>query len=339
MRLKPAHALAAGLVLALSGWLLSGQLGVRQPERPGRGAARRWRGPRQLPAVRVRSVRAAPVAREIVINGKTAPARAVELRAETDGRVIGLGARRGAAVEAGRSPGAARSARAPGDGRAGPGGLTMRQIEHDAAEKLGQKGFQAETKVAEASANLEAAQAALERSQLELAHTEIRAPFDGVLEERPVEIGDYVDTGDPVATVIEQDPFLVIGEAAETEIGRLRAGMAGTARLITGARRRGPAALRRRARRPGDPDLPGRARGRQTRAAASSPGSAPSSRSCYDEVAAHRLSPGLLTLNDDGRDRHQGGRRRGHRGVPPGDRGPGRAAMRSGSPVCRSGCA
>ena len=98
--------------------------------------------------------------------------------------------------------------------------LEMREIEHAAAQKLGAKGFQAETKVAEAAANLEAAQATLERAQLELDRTEIRAPFAGVLEERPVEIGDFVDIGDAVATVIEQDPFLVVGEVAETEIGR-----------------------------------------------------------------------------------------------------------------------
>ena len=48
-----------------------------------------------------------------------------------------------------------------------------------------------------------------------------------MLEERPVEIGDFVDVGDAVATVIEQDPFLVTGEVAETEVGQPRGRHAG----------------------------------------------------------------------------------------------------------------
>jgi membrane fusion protein, multidrug efflux system len=299
MRLKPAHAIAAGLVLALTGWLLSGQLGGgTQPPRSGTDGASEAT-PRELPAVRIRSVVAEPITREIVINGKTAPARTVTLRAETSGRVIGLGSERGALVAAGEllvrlDP---RERRAMVDqARAS---LAMREIEHDAAQKLGRKGFQAETKVAEAKANLEAAQAALEHSQIELAHTEIEAPFDGVLEERPVEIGDFVDIGDPVATVIEQDPFLVTGEIAETEIARLRPGMAGSARLVTGQTVEG------RLRYVGSRADPGT---RTFRVELEVPnpsgrfvaGVSAELRIAYDRVAAHRISPGLLTLNDEG---------------------------------------
>jgi multidrug efflux system membrane fusion protein len=213
--------------------MLSGQLDADDARRateapPGAPSAS------PLTAVRVREVRAVAVASEIVINGKTAPARIVELRAESTGRVVELGARRGSRVRTGEllvllDPRERRAmveeARAT---------LEMRRIEAEAAEKLGAKGFQAETKVAAAKANLEAAQAALQRAELELDHTEIQAPFAGLLEERSVEIGDFVDIGDPIATVIEQDPFLVTGEVAESEVGRVKVGMPGSARLVTG---------------------------------------------------------------------------------------------------------
>lgn len=299
MRLRPAHAIAAGLVAALTGWLLSGQLGAGNRPPQTQESTRAEAAARPLPTVRIRAVAAEPVTREIVINGKTAPARTVELRAETNGRVIGLGAARGAAVEAGAllvrlDP---RERRAMVD-RA-EANLAMRQIEHDAARRLGAKGFQAETKVAEAKANLEAAQAELERARLELAHTEIKAPFKGILEERPVEIGDYVDSGDAVATVIEQDPFLVVGEVAETEIAGLRPGMAGRARLITGETVEGK--LRFVGSR-ADPAT------RTIRVELEVPnpdgrfvaGVSAELRIAYAEVAAHRLSPALLTLNDEG---------------------------------------
>jgi multidrug efflux system membrane fusion protein len=195
MRLKPSFAVAAAIVLLLAGWMLSGQLDADDARRateapPGAPSVS------PLTAVRVREVRAVAVASEIVINGKTAPARIVELRAESTGRVVELGARRGSRVRTGEllvllDPRERRAmveeARAT---------LEMRRIEAEAAEKLGAKGFQAETKVAAAKANFEAAQAALQRAELELDHTEIQAPFAGLLEERSVEIGDFVDIGD-----------------------------------------------------------------------------------------------------------------------------------------------
>jgi multidrug efflux system membrane fusion protein len=233
MRIRISYLIAAGIALAISGWLASGQLGAGKAVPEPTAAAARSDSAR-LPTVRVRELVAEPIQREIVINGRTAPARVVTLRAETSGRVDAIGAARGATVAAGDvlvrlDPRERRAMVEQAEAM-----LTMREIEAAAAEKLGEKGFQAETKVAEARANLEAAQAALARARIDLAHTEILAPFAGVLDRRPIEIGDFVDIGDPVATVIEQDPFLVTGEVAESEIGSLAVGMPGSARLVTG---------------------------------------------------------------------------------------------------------
>ena len=233
-RLKSSYLIAGAIAGALAAWLASGQLGAGRPatEPPAGAAATTAAAP--LPSVRVRELVAEPIRREIVVNGRTAPAREVTLRAEASGRVDEIGVERGALVAVGDAlirldP---RERRAMVDEAEAT--LAMREIEHAAARQLAEKGFQAETKLAEAKANLEAAQAALARARVELAHTEILAPFPGVLDRRPVEIGDFVDVGDPVATVIEQDPFLVTGEVAESEVGRLAVGMPGRARLVTG---------------------------------------------------------------------------------------------------------
>ena len=232
MRLRTSYLLAGAIALALAGWLASGQIGGTRsaPETPAAAAGAAER----VSSVRVRELVAEPIQREIVINGKTAPAREVTLRAEASGRVEQIGVERGALVAAGDvlirlDPRERRAMVEEAEAT-----LAMREIEHAAAQRLGEKGFQAETKVAEANANLEAAQAALARARVELGHTEIVAPFAGVLDRRPVEIGDFVDVGDPVATVIEQDPFLVTGEIAESEVGHLAVGMPGRARLVNG---------------------------------------------------------------------------------------------------------
>ncbi|MGH6885657.1 MAG: efflux RND transporter periplasmic adaptor subunit, partial [Geminicoccales bacterium] len=234
--IKSSYLIATGLALALAGWLLSGQLGAGKTPPESNDAGSGPQPAAELPKVRVRELVAEPVERMIVVNGRTAPARAVTVRAETDGRVVELGPERGELIRPGdvlvRIDARERKAMV----EQAEATLRMREIEYEAARRLGAKGFQAETKVAEAKANLEAAQATLERARIQLDHTEIRAPFDGVLETRPVELGDFVDVGDEVAMVIDQDPFLVIGDVAQVDAGALGPGMAGRAVLVTGQR-------------------------------------------------------------------------------------------------------
>lgn len=234
MRLKKSHAIAGAIALALGGWLVSGQLELGEAAVGADEVAADPTPAHRVPSVRVRDATAQPVEREIVINGKTEPARAVELRAETDGRVIEVGPERGAPVETGevllRLDPRDREALV----RQAEATLRQRELESAAARELGRKGFQAETTVAGTEAALEAARAALARAELDLEHTVVRAPFAGVLEKRPVEIGDFIDIGDPVATVIEQDPFVVTGQVPEQDVGRLAVGMPGEAQLVTG---------------------------------------------------------------------------------------------------------
>jgi multidrug efflux system membrane fusion protein len=249
--------------------------------------------------VRVRELVAEPVDLVIVVNGKTAPARAVTIRAETDGRVVELGAERGESVEAGgllvRIDARERTAMV----EQAEAALRMRQIEYDAARQLGAKGFQSETKVAEAEANLEAAQAALKQAWIQLDHTEVRAPFDGVLETRPVELGDFVDVGDEVATVIDQDPFLVTGQVSETKVGHLAVGMTGSAILVSGQKVEGR--LRYIGSR-ADPatrtfTLELEVPNESGRFAA---GASAELRIAYDQALAHRVPASMLALSDEG---------------------------------------
>lgn len=298
MRIKTSYLVAAGIALAISGWLASGQLDAGKAEREPTAAAARSDSAR-LPTVRVRELVAEPVDLMIVVNAKTAPARAVAIRAETDGRVVELGAERGAPVEAGdllvRIDARERAAMV----EQAKAALRMREIEYDAARQLGAKGFQSETRVAEAEANLEAAQATLEQARIQLDHTEIRAPFDGVLEIRPVELGDFVDVGDEVATVIDQDPFLVTGEVSETKVGHLAVGMAGSATLVSGqtveGRLRYIGSRADPATRTFTAELEVPNEGGRFSAGASA-----ELQIVYDRALAHRVPASMLALSDEG---------------------------------------
>ena len=84
-------AIALLFTLLLVGWLASGPIQRLAGDPP----PRRPRSPSAEPAARRMTVRvvesaAQPIAPEIVVNGHTAPVRAVELKAETSGRVVEL---------------------------------------------------------------------------------------------------------------------------------------------------------------------------------------------------------------------------------------------------------
>ena len=60
------------------------------------------------------------------------------------------------------------------------------------------------------------------------------APFEGVLDDRTMDLGAYVDTGDSLARVVDLDPVLVIAPANERDVRHLRVGEPGSAVLATG---------------------------------------------------------------------------------------------------------
>jgi len=182
----------------------------------------------------VREQTAQPRSVEIILRGRTEAVRHVEVRAETKGKVLEVLAEKGSIVEDG-----ALLARISDDDRQArlqqsKALLAQREVEYNAASKLAKQGFKSETATAEAMAKLEEARAMVASMENDIAHTAIHAPFRGYVEERAAEIGDFLNVGDPVATVVDLDPILVIGQVTERDVPRLKVGMAGSARLITG---------------------------------------------------------------------------------------------------------
>lgn len=223
-------ALLIGVAVVL--WMASGQPGdearsagadqVAQPE------------PSVVPEVQVRTQSAEWVTRYVTLYGRTAPARAVDLKAETRGRIVAFGVRRGEQVDAGtvliRLDERDRSARLA-EARAI---LVQRETEYEAQKKLKLDGYVSDTLLAEGAARLESARAELRRAELDLEYMTIEAPFDGALQERMVEIGDFVDTGDPVARFVDNRRLVVTASVAEGDVEAVRRQTHGQARLITG---------------------------------------------------------------------------------------------------------
>ncbi len=236
--------IAAVIALAAVGWIGSGQLPddaldhlfgpADEPAPTTDPTAEPTPAPMPAMRVRVRQVSAAAVERELSLLGHTLENRQVVLKAETAGRVVEVLAARGRPIEAD-----AALVRLALDARQSEldharTHLAQREIEFAAAQNLAQKGFNSEVRFAEARAARDAALAAVVRAEREVERTLIRAPFAGVVADRPVEVGDYLADGDPVATVVELDPIRIFGAVGERNRDGVTLGQPARVALITG---------------------------------------------------------------------------------------------------------
>ncbi len=230
MRMSPWW-FSLAVVAGVSGWMASGIFGNHSAGSAGAAPA-----PAAAPLTKVRVVELTAEAKpiEIVVQGRTAASRKVEIKAETMGKVIEIGADRGSRVKKGQL--IARLATDDRQARLEEAQalVRQRQLDFEAGKQLAEKGYRPELKIAEARAALEAAKSMLARIELDIQRTQIRAPFDGVLDQRSVEIGDYVRDGVVIATVVDLAPAVVMAQISEREVGQIRIGQVGSARLVTG---------------------------------------------------------------------------------------------------------
>jgi multidrug efflux system membrane fusion protein len=228
---KPSVLLALGMFLAVTVWLISGQF-KPDPTQVGNDTQAIQRD--TLTKVRVRSLVPHQIRQEILINGRTEPARAVTLRAEIEGRVTHLGAEKGSEIRQGDIIARLDIRDLETQLEETKAILVQRQLEYQAATDLKRKDLQSEIQLERAKATLASARAAVKRIEVAISNTIVRAPFNGVLDDRPIEIGTYVQSGDVVARILEQNPILAVGSVTQLERSRLVLGDQGLARLITG---------------------------------------------------------------------------------------------------------
>jgi membrane fusion protein (multidrug efflux system) len=74
------------------------------------------------------------------------------------------------------------------------------------------------------AADLEGAKATLAAARLRLGYTKITAPFDGVVGERQVQPGDYVNIGSNLINVVPLPDVYVIANYKETQLTRVKPG-------------------------------------------------------------------------------------------------------------------
>lgn len=226
----------------------------------------------------------------VILRGQTEADREVEVRAETSSTVISPPLRKGAFVEAGQlmcqlDPGTRDSALAEARAQLAEAIASKTEAEarvpeaearvveaqaqidealvnQNAAQRLSEGGFAAETRVKNtqaalaaarasyeaaragvsaaksglqaADARIESASATIATAEKELERLEIRAPFAGLLESDTAELGTLLQPGSLCATVIQLDPIKLVAFVPETEVNRVKVGATAGARLAAG---------------------------------------------------------------------------------------------------------
>lgn len=297
--------ITATVIAVLIGlWLLSGQFGSSRPEsHPTLADSNRQRAALAQDEnpirVRVRAIQAQPQLQHVVLRGRTENKRTVEVKAEITGRIVERPVDRGTRVDAGdllcRISTEDRAV-ALEEARAA---LEQARIEHAGSLRLKEKGFQSETAIAQAAARLAAAQAQVERSKLDLERTRVRAPFPGVVEDVPLDVGDYAAPGATCAVLVDMHPMLLVGRVSERHVSSLDVNQTVTGKLSDGRTVSGPLTF---VGQQSDPAT----RTYAVEAEVPNPDYALRSgitteiRIPVDEVMAHKISPALFALDDEG---------------------------------------
>lgn len=296
--MRASAVIAALLSIAVAGWMASGQIGGGEP--PPSGPEAGSEAPASpVPRVRVERMRARSHEVAITVRGRSEASRRVDVRAETDGRIVEVGASRGDPVEKGgvlaRLAVEERRAKlAEYEAR-----LRQRRIHLEATEALAGKGLSSREALATARADVDAAKAAVQQVEIEIARTRLRAPFDGVLLEGHAELGDYLKQGDRFGRIIDLDPILFVGSVTERSVAWLRPGLPAVARSLSGQAIRGT--LRYVA-----PSADPAARTYRIEVEAANPGHRIREGITADiavevrTTMAHFVTPALLSLADDG---------------------------------------
>jgi len=185
-----------------------------------------------LVKVQVSKMKTEPVIRTISLYGRTEPNRVTTIKAEVSGKIEKLYAKRGKHLKSKQKIGSIEVNDKNLQLAQAKSLLKQRDIQLQGSKSLAKKGYQGKVRLAEAQASRDLASALVKQLELALTKTQINAPYQGVLNERYVEIGDYVAIGDPIARITDIDPIIVRTSVTERDISSIKLGQTAWVELI-----------------------------------------------------------------------------------------------------------
>jgi RND family efflux transporter MFP subunit len=173
-----------------------------------------------------------------IVSGSLEPDRRADIRAEITGTVLEVGVEPGEPVRRG-----ALLARIQAEAlresylssqstvRTAEAALVVASRNRDRAERLAEAGALAEREletarweVMNAEASVADARARLSNAQRQLGNAEIRAPFEGIVSARPADVGDVVQLGTPLVTLVDPASMRLEASVPAEQLREVRIG-------------------------------------------------------------------------------------------------------------------
>jgi len=226
--------LAVVIAIAAVGWIASGVIAPSPATGDEAAAPAETVEEASLARVRTAIFTAERLSDTLRLQGRTVADRRVTISAETSGTVEELFVERGATV--GEDQVIARLDMDDREARVASAEalVSQRKTEFEAARRLNEKGYRGDVDLSQAQAALDAANAELKLAFIEMERTIVAAPFDGVMFERDVELGDFVDRGDPIAYVVDLSVITAVGQVSERNLGNVSLGQPAQLRTLNG---------------------------------------------------------------------------------------------------------
>ncbi len=231
--MKKSTLIAIVIAVVAVAWIASGMLGEKEhatTQSVNERKVENGGAEEKLTSVRVKTIQAEPFVNDVVLTGITEASRTVTLRSEIEGMVTEMPAEKGEAVAEGDALMVLDVRERAERLKEAKERVKQRDIEYNAAANLAQKGFNSKVRVAQSKADLEEARALLKQAELDLDNTSIKAPFDSVVFDTDVEIGDFLRVGDEVVRLVDLDPITVSGFVTEHSMKGIKKG--NTARIV-----------------------------------------------------------------------------------------------------------
>lgn len=234
--MKAARFAAVGLVVAAVAWIASGHLFPHETAQS-RAAIRTAEVEKpKLFRVSVMDVRVEPRSRNLVLSGRTEADRKMMVTARGDGTISELKVRRGQFVKQGEVIAVLSDEARESRVLQARAMLMQRKTELAARMKLVEQGTLPKLEAVNLETQFKAAEAALAAAEAERERGFIRAPWSGVINDVPVEVGQaaFSMQGKEIAQIVALDPILAVVEVAERRLNGIKLGEPVDIRLVTG---------------------------------------------------------------------------------------------------------
>ena len=227
--------MALGLTSLLIIWMLSGN-----QEQTANPQASNISEESTLMSVVVSPSIAQTVSKKVTVQGQVEPNRKLSLKTELDGKIAALPVTLGSRVEQGQILAKIELRARLAQREQAIANVKFQQQELAATKQLFAKKLESGSRLSLNEANLAAAKATLEQIEIEIDNATITAPFAGVYDRRYVELGDYLDKGQQVVSLVDDLKLKITAMVPQQQVEHLILGQEVIATLINGEQLSGP---------------------------------------------------------------------------------------------------